>query len=313
MPERIAAPVEFPLKGIWYYDPYTPAEVHAHRSGPVVARARTRFQDVVIQHLEHLGRCLIVDGRIQSAEVDEYVYHELLVHPAMVAHPAPARVLICGGGEGAPLREVLRHPSVDAVVMVDLDAELIALCREHLGAWHRGAFDDPRVRLVHADARTFVEHTAETFDVIIADLTDPTESAPSKLLYTEEFYRAVARVLDPGGVFVTQAIGLHYDAGDRLHAMVHRTVRRVFADVRSYGDYILSFDYPWAFVGGAPRPVWDALTREEVDRRLRDRRIELRFYDGETHLRAVSLPKPLRALIAEAGAVITDEEPLTLP
>lgn len=313
MPERIAAPAEFPLKGIWYYDPYTVAEVHAHRSGPVVAHVRTQYQDVVIQELEHLGRCLIVDGRIQSAEVDEHVYHELLVHPAMIAHPAPARVLICGGGEGAPLREVLRHPSVDAVVMVDLDAELVGLCREHLPAWHRGAFQDPRLRLVHADARTFVEQSAERFDVVIADLTDPTEGAPSKLLYTEEFYRAVARVLDPAGVFVTQAIGLHYDAGDRLHAMIHHTVRAVFSDVRSYSDYILSFDYPWAFVGAARHPVWSALTREEVDRRLRDRRIDLRFYDGETHLRAMSLPKPLRKLIAEARAVITDRAPLAVP
>lgn len=312
MPDRIAGPREYPLKGIWFYDAYTAAEVHAHRSGPVIAHVRTAHQDVVIQELEHLGRCLIVDGRIQSAEADEFIYHELLVHPAMLAHPAPARVLICGGGEGAPLREVLRHPSVDSVVMVDLDAELVALCREHLGLWHRGAFDDPRVRLVHADARAFVERGGERFDVIIADLTDPTESAPSKLLYTEEFYRAAARLLAPGGVFVTQAIGLHYDAGDRLHAMIHHTVRTVFPDVRSYADYVLSFDFPWAFVGAAARPAWDALTRAEVDRRLRERGIELRFYDGETHQRVMSLPRPLRALLASETAVITDREPLAV-
>lgn len=313
MSERITGPREFPLKGIWFYDTYTEAEVHAHRSGPVVAHARTAYQDVVIQDLEHLGRCLIVDGRIQSAEVDEYVYHELLVHPAMIAHPAPARILVCGGGEGAPLREVLRHPSVDAVAMVDLDAELVALCREHLGAWHQGAFDDPRVRLIHEDARRFVEGTAERFDVVIADLTDPTENGASKLLYTEEFYRAVARVLAPGGVFVTQAIGLHYDAGDRLHAMIHHTVRRVFPDVRSYAEYILSFDFPWAFVAAATAPVWSRLAREEVDRRLRERGLVLRFYDGETHQRVMALPKPLRALLAEGAPAITDRAPLAVP
>jgi spermidine synthase len=311
--ERITGPREFPLKGVWFYDVYTPAEVHAHRAGPVIAHVRTAHQEVVIQELEHLGRCLIVDGRIQSAALDEYVYHELLVHPAMVAHPAPARVLVCGGGEGAPLREVLRHPSVDAVVMVDLDSELVALCRQHLTDWHQGAFDDPRVRLVHGDARRFVEATAERFDVVIADLTDPTEDAPSKLLYTEEFYRAVARVLAPGGLFVTQAIGLHFDAGDRLHAMIHHTVRRVFADVRSYAEYILSFDFPWAFVAAATAPVWDALTPEEVDRRLRARGLQLRFYDGETHQRVMSLPRPLRALLAAGAPIITDREPLAVP
>lgn len=303
---------EFPLSGIWFYDRYTPAEVHAHRAGRVIAKTTTKFQDVTIQEFEHLGRVLILDGKIQSAEIDEYIYHELLVHPALVAHEQPRRVLVCGGGEGAPLREILRHPSVEAVVMVDIDAELVALCREHLPNWHAEAFDDPRVRVMHADARAFVEETDERFDVIVNDITDPIEGGPSKLLFTREFYAAAARVLTPGGVFVTQAIGVHYDAGDRLHAMIHRTVAEVFPHVRSYCDYILSFDYPWAFVAGSLAPLWDILDSAEVERRLRARGISLRFYDGETHRRVMSLPKPLRKLIVEEKAVITDREPLVV-
>src|SRR3989337_3415689 len=117
---------EFPLTGTWFYDPYTPASVHTHRTGPVVAQATTAFQHVVIQDFEHLGRCLIIDGKIQSAAIDEHIYHELLVHPAMVAHPAPKRVLVCGGGEGAPLREILRHPAVERGGMGGIDGELVA-------------------------------------------------------------------------------------------------------------------------------------------------------------------------------------------
>jgi spermidine synthase len=312
VPDRLTAPEEFPLKGIWFYDRYTPAEIHAHRSGAVIARARTRFQDVVIQDLEHLGRCLIVDDKIQSAELDEHIYHELLIHPAMLAHPAPRRVLVCGGGEGAPLREILRHPTVQAVTMVDLDAELVALCRTHLPGWHAGAFDDPRVRVLHEDARAFVEETAERYDIIVNDITDPIEGGPSKLLFTREFYAAAARALSPGGVFVTQAIGVHYDAGDRLHAAIHHTLRQVFPHVRSYAEYVLSFDYPWAFAAGSGGPVWDALSAAEVDRRLAERGIDLRFYDGETHVRVMSLPRPLRRLIAEETTVISDAAPLVV-
>jgi spermidine synthase len=312
LPDRITAPEEFPLKGIWFYDRYTPAEVHAHRAGAVIARARTAFQDVVIQHLEHLGRCLIVDGKIQSAELDEHIYHELLIHPAMLAHPAPRRVLVCGGGEGAPLREILRHPTVESVTMVDLDAELVALCREHLPGWHAGAFADPRVRVLHEDARRFVEETAERYDVIVNDITDPIEGGPSKLLFTREYYEAVARALRPDGVFVTQAIGVHYDAGDRLHAAIHHTLRQVFPHVRSYAEYVLSFDYPWAFAAASGHPVWESPSAAEVDRRLRERGIDLRFYDGETHVRVMSLPMPLRRLIAEETTVITDAEPLVV-
>jgi spermidine synthase len=303
---------EFPLTGIWFYDRYTPAEVHAHRAGRVIASASTKFQNVTIQEFEHLGRVLILDGKIQSAELDEYIYHELLVHPAMIAHEKPRRVLLCGGGEGAPLREILRHPSVESVVMVDIDAELVALCREHLPNWHAQAFDDPRVRVLHADARAFVEGTDERFDVIINDITDPIEGGPSKLLFTREFHAAAARILNPGGVFVTQAIGVHYDAGDRLHAMIHHTVAQVFTHVRSYCDYILSFDYPWAFVAGSRKPVWDGLEAEDIDRRLQARGITLRFYDGETHRRVMSLPKPLRTLISKETSIITDREPLVV-
>ncbi len=311
MSDRDVSPLaEFPLKGIWFYDRYNEAEVHAHRCGRVVARARTKYQSVVIQQFDHLGRCLVVDGKIQSAEVDEYIYHELLVHPAMLAHPGPRRVLVCGGGEGAPLREILRHPTVESVVMVDIDPELVALCREHLPSWHAGAFDDPRVQVRFEDARAFVERAGEHFDVIVNDITDPIEGGPSKLLFTREFYAAAAGALNPDGIFVTQAIGIHYDPVDRLHAAIHRTVREVFPYVRSYCDYVMSFDYPWAFVAGSRRSVWDGLDAGEVDRRLRGRNIELRFYDGETHTRVTSLPRPLRRLIDEGDTIITDGAPL---
>ncbi|HLE78587.1 MAG TPA: fused MFS/spermidine synthase [bacterium] len=302
---------EFPLTGTWFYDPYTPASVHTHRTGPVVAQATTAFQHVVIQDFEHLGRCLIIDGKIQSAAIDEHIYHELLVHPAMVAHPAPKRVLVCGGGEGAPLREILRHPAVERVVMVDIDGELVALCREYLGTWHAGAFDDPRVQVLHGDARTYVEGSPERFDVIINDITDPIEGGPSKLLFTRAFYQAASARLGADGVFVTQAIGIHYDPGDRLHAAIHHTLAQVFPHVRSYADYVQSFDYPWAFVAASQRPYWEAAPAE-VDRILAARGITLRFYDGGTHQRVFSLPKPLREVIAAETTVITDEEPLVV-
>ncbi len=313
MPDPNVLPLaEFPLRGVWFYDRYNAAEVHAHRCGLVIAHARTAYQDAVIQQFEHLGRCLVLDGKIQSAEVDEYIYHELLVHPALIAHPGPRRVLVCGGGEGAPLREILRHPSIESVVMVDIDRELVALCREHLPSWHAGAFDDPRVQVHFGDARAHVEHTADRYDVVIIDITDPIEGGPSKLLFTREFYQLVAGVLQPDGIVVTQAIGVHYDPADRLHAAIHHTMRQVFPHVRSYCDYIMSFDYPWAFVAGSRRPVWEDLDAAAVDRRLRARKVQLRFYDGETHIRVMSLPKPLRKVIEEEDAIISDRAPLVV-
>ncbi|MGH2348273.1 MAG: spermidine synthase, partial [bacterium] len=122
---------------------------------------------------------------------------------------------------------------------------------------------------------------------------------------------AAARRLGEDGIFVTQAIGIHYDAGDRLHAAIHHTLAQVFPHVRSYADYVQSFDYPWAFVVAARQAYWDA-GAPDVDRVLAARGILLRFYDGITHLRVMNLPKPLRTLIAEETTVITDTEPLVV-
>src|SRR5919198_6514773 len=152
-----------------------------------------------------LARALFLDGQPQSAVADEYVYHEALVHPALISHSAPKRVLIAGGGEGATLREVLRHPGVERAVMVDIDGELVDLCREHLAEMHQGAFDDPRADVVIGDALAYLREHEEPFDAIVIDLTDPSEEGPIGELYSEGFYRLVASRLADDGIMVLQA------------------------------------------------------------------------------------------------------------
>jgi len=126
---------------------------------------------------------------IQSSEDDEDLYHEMLVQPAMLCHSNPHHVLIIGGGEGAALREVLAHPSVKSVVMVDIDQKLVELCREHLSSWHCGAFDNPRVHLIYEDGRRFIENDLNLYDVVIIDVVDMLDNGPARSLYTKQFYR----------------------------------------------------------------------------------------------------------------------------
>ncbi|HHH9504059.1 TPA: hypothetical protein ACP32P_004930 [Pseudomonas aeruginosa] len=130
-----------------------PFDQYVYRLRRVLYQGRTRWQNVLIADTYNYDRVLMLDGAIQSAESDESLYHELLVQPAMLAHDEPRDVLIIGGGEGATLREVLSHASVRRAVMVDLDRELVELCREHLFQWHQGAFDDPRSELLTEDGR----------------------------------------------------------------------------------------------------------------------------------------------------------------
>ena len=137
--------------GDWFLDQESPGDLVAVKKEEVAAAGQTSFQSYEIFVSSLWGKALILDGRLQSAEVDEFVYHEALVHPVMVAHPEPRRGLILGGGEGATLREVLRHPPVTQAVMVDIDEELVNICRQLLPTFHRGALDDPRATLIFTD------------------------------------------------------------------------------------------------------------------------------------------------------------------
>src|SRR6266545_2239411 len=147
-----------------------PGERAAYEVVRTLARAKTAFQDVEIAETRAHGLALFLDGMPQSAVSDEYVYHEALVHPALISHADPKRVLIAGGGEGATLREVLRHPGVERAVMVDIDGELVDLCREHLAEMHQGAFDDPRAEVVIGDALAYLREHEDRFDAIVVDL-----------------------------------------------------------------------------------------------------------------------------------------------
>ena len=191
--------------GEWATEAVTPDLHQLTRIRHVVYTGHTKYQQVEIFDTETFGRVLRLDGKTQSSQSDEYVYHEALVHPVMLHHPAPRRVFIGGGGEGATLREVLRHRSVESVVMVDLDEEVVNLCKEHLPTWHQGAFDDPRVELRHEDALAYLENAEQPFDVMILDLVDPMEAGPAYRLYTQEFYHMAMDRLTEHGALVVQS------------------------------------------------------------------------------------------------------------
>ncbi len=161
--------------GKWFSDRISRNLIHLHRIEEVLYTGRTRFQNVEIVRTGSFGISLILDSKIQSSESDEFIYHEALVQPAMVTHPHPKTVFIAGGGEGATLREALSHKTVNRVVMVDIDEEVVALSKKLLPGHSRGAFEDSRTELHHADARDFLAKSKEKFDVIIIDLPDPVE------------------------------------------------------------------------------------------------------------------------------------------
>lgn len=292
---------------LWYTETCTPHESHNFSVKSYLFTGRTAFQEVAVLDTHEYGKMLVIDGRTQSAEEDEYIYHEALVHPAMLTHPDPRSVLIIGGGEGATLREVLRYRSVERVVMVDIDRELVELCQKLLPEWHEGAFQDPRVELVFADGKGYVEETESIFDVILIDVCDALEAGPALTLYTESFYRRIRERLTAGGLLVVQGMelsGLDY----KDHHTVRTTLLRVFPVVKSYATFIPSFWSEWGFLIASDGLDPAALPRELLVERLEGRgpagaenlSTTLAFYDPDTHFRMFALPKDVKTALSSS-------------
>jgi len=263
-----------------------------------------------ILQLGSYGKSLVLDGRIQSTSRDEFIYHEVLVHPAMLTHPDPRRVFIVGGGEGATLREVLRHRTVERALMVDIDEEVVNRCRELLPEWHQGAFEDPRAELRYLDARRYLEDTSESFDVIIIDISEPIEEGPAYLLFTKEFYEIVRERLAPAGVIALQAGTVSLNDLDCYSAIQH-TLAQVFPVVCPAWASIPSFALPWGFSVASKQRDPRLFPPKDVDDLIAARiQGSLRFYDGITHQAGFLMPKHIRTRLANETRIIEDNHPL---
>ena len=277
--------------GLYIEEPVSKSTRMATPIRRIIAFAKTRYQEAIVAEIEEFGLSLILDGYTQSTELDEFIYHEALVHPAMVTHERPEKVLVVGGGEGATLREVLKHNTVREAVMVDIDGEVVELCKKHLTVMHQGSFFDSRAKLVIMDGKRYIEEAESgAFDVVILDLTDPYSSDVARGLYTAEFYRSVYRVLSERGVVVTQA-GSSFFYGD-VYDWVLNNVKLVFPIVREYSIWVPSFGYACNFIIGSKGRDPAALSLEEVEKTIdaRGLRGKLKLYSGRVHVALMLMP-----------------------
>lgn len=212
---------------------------------PVVGRRQSRHQRIVLTRRRNDLR-LYLDGSLQFSSLDEYRYHEALVHPAMALHGAPERVLLLGAGDGLALREVLRWPQVRQVDVLELDAAMVELARRHpqLRRLNGGSLEDLRVRLHVGDAFARVAELAGPYDVVIADFPDPA-SAPLARLYSVGFYGRLQQRLAADGVLVTQASTPFF--APKVLASIQASLEQLGLHTLPYSVTVPSFG-PWGFV-----------------------------------------------------------------
>lgn len=249
-----------------------------------IVEKKTKYQKIEVYETVNFGKVLFIDGLIQSVEKGEESYHEVLVHPSLFAHPDPQNILIIGGGEGATLREALKHP-VKKVDMVDIDGDMVEIAKKYL-KFDRGAFKDKRARVIIEDGFKFLKESIEIYDVIIVDATDPGESA-SCPLYTQEFFELCYKHLNTKGIFVTQGgtpIFLHVDRTKNLY----KKLKKVFKKVKIYSSGVFGLLPNWVFIAG----IKGNLKIEKKPQKTT--KIELYFYNPDMQPALFSLPNFLK-------------------
>lgn len=294
---------------LWISEYITPWDMYVHGVDEILAHRKTAYQEMYIVKSGAYGKALVLDGKWQSCTGDEFLYHEALVHPAAIAHQSPKNVLVLGGGEGATIREVLRWKTVEKVLMVDIDGEVVDACRQHLPEMHQNAFDDPRTEVKIADALEIVDQTTIKWDIIISDLSDPIEEGPSFPLFTREYFEKLERILAPGGFTVIQA-GPVAPANLSIHARLMNTLKAVFPNVHSYWSFASTYGSPWGFGLASAATISSSPDPASVDRLLAEKTTGgFRSIDGTTLLGILQTPKHVRQAIAENTEIYTMKEP----
>ncbi|KAG4962655.1 hypothetical protein JHK84_039746 [Glycine max] len=254
----------------------------------VLHKAISEYQDIALLDTKRFGKALVLDGKMQSAETDEFVYHECLIHPPLLCHPNPKTVFIMGGGEGSAAREALKHRSMDRVIMCDIDKEVVNFCRKYLIV-NKEAFSHKKLDLVINDAKAELEKRKEKFDIIVGDLADPLEDGPCYQLYTKSFYEKILKPkLNDNGIFVTQV------------------------DVIAYTTHVPSFADTWGWVMASDQPL--SICANEMDRRI-EARIdgELLYLNGAWFHSSTTMNKTVYQSLQNETHVYTEESARFIP
>lgn len=285
------------LSGDWHSDRALPGVEYLSRSVINLVKIKKRilktkspFQEIEVADTYEFGRIVILDGVLQTTIQDEAIYHEMLVHPAMLSRDQRrSHVLIIGGGDGGSLREVLRYRGVQKVFLCEIDKKVVEICRKFLPKIHGGSFDDPRAEIIFDDGARFVEKFSNFFDVVIVDSTDP--FGPSKPLFTEKFYRAVFGSLKKDGVLSLQG-GMSSLLEYKTLKNIVQALKNIYPLVEVRRAYVPSYFGVMNFVVARKKRM-----RGNVKERFKKLAITTRYYSPEIHESSKVLPPYLSRAI----------------
>ncbi|MCO6360394.1 polyamine aminopropyltransferase [Roseivirga pacifica] len=255
------------------------------------------YQRVSVFNTQAYGNMLTLDGMVMTTEKDEYVYHEMITHIPMLTHPNPKRALVIGGGDGGTARELLRHDSLEEVVMVEIDDKVIEASKMHLPTI-ASALEHPKLNLIVDDGIKYVNDAAdESFDLVIVDSTDPV--GPAEGLFTVDFYKEVYRILSKDGIMVTQSESPRFNS--KVFKEIFQTYRGIYGQeqVHCYLAYIPT--YPtgmWSFSYSSKGGAHPIANFDEAKSKAFAKEHRLKYYNEDLHKAAFALPSFVRDMIS---------------
>ncbi len=244
-------------------------------------QGKSAFQKIEILENRYFGRVLLLDGLVQTTETDEFFYHEMLAHPALVVHHDPQQALIIGGGDGGLLKELLRHP-VKKARMVEIDALVLEVAQRYF-PWLSACRQDSRAKIITAEGMEFLHKSKETYDVILVDSSEPV--GPSVSLHQEKFYEILHKRLGPGGIACVQVGSPFYQKESIIRAKsffskFFKIVRLYLTPVPTYPGGLWCF----AFLSDKIEPF--SIKRKPPP--------GLKYYNRDIHRAAFVLPNFLK-------------------
>ena len=283
------------MDDLWYSEYYTPSARFSIKVKHQLHFEKSDFQTIAVFDSEDFGRFLTLDGVMMLTERDEFIYHEMITHPAMAVNPQIRRVLVIGAGDGGVLRELSKYPLIEAIDVVEIDARVVAVCREYLPGTACG-LDDPRVLLHIQDGLRFVRHKENAYDLIIVDSTDP--FGPGEVLFTKEFYGNCLMALTENGILVNQNESPFYKEDALSMQSAHRCISQIFPVSEIFQAHIPTYPsghWLFGFASKGLHPLAD-LRQAEWERMG----ISTRYYNTQLHRGAFCLPNYVKELLNDA-------------